>query len=308
MVSNNLLKLSVTCFLSLSLATAFAQKSTITDEPIGATGDQPVNSDWKPSLVPDGSYDRMKHIAAPIPWQYIREADVLWRKRVWRQIDVFEKQNIGFRYQGDENTGGGMFVEILFDAIKRGKISAYSNFDDRFTTKLTKDQVMEQLTGKIDSITQDDPITGLPVTKIFKHDFKPDDIVSFTIKEDWIFDRNQGKMVVHIVGLAPKIIDRTDAGDVKGTKTMFWLSYPEIRPVLAAYEVFNPQNDAVRQTWDEFFESRQFSSKIIKVSNSLDQRYEQVFGDDPRGKMEALYESQQDANEIFNKEHDMWIY
>ena len=58
-----------------------------------------------------------------------------------------------------------------------------------------------------------------------------------------------------------------DAGDYRGSKPLFWLYYPDIRGLLANYEVFNPLNDVARYTWDEFFESRQFSSKITKVSN-----------------------------------------
>jgi len=299
---------SLALILGVSFSAAYAQKGTITDEPIGGSGEHSVKADWKPSLIPDGSYDKVKHVGAPIPWQYIREADVLWKKRVWREIDANEKQNIGFRYQGDENTGGGMFIEILIDAIKTGKITAYSPFNDRFTEKLTKEQITEQLAPQRDSIEVEDPVTNQMVKKYITKDFKPETITTFTIKEDWIFDRNQGKMVVRIVGLAPRKDVYGDAGDYRGKQTMFWLSYSELRPILASYEVFNPQNDVSRYTWDEFFESRQFSSKITKISNSMDQRYEDIYGTDPRGKMEALYESQQNANEIFNKEHDMWVY
>jgi len=302
-------KLALAVLMSVAFTSAIAQKpTTTTDEPISSDANPGVNKDWKPSLVVDGTYDKMKHSGIPIPWQYIREADVLWKKTVWREIDALEKQNIGFRYQGDENTGGGMFIEILIDAIKRGKITAYSAFDDRFTAKLSREQLMEQLTPKPDTQEVDDPVTGTTVRKIIQKDFKPETITSYTIKENWIFDRNQGKMVVRIIGIAPKKDVFGDNNDYRGKQTMFWLNYAEIRPILASYEVFNPQNDIARFTWDEFFESRQFSSKITKISNSLDQRYEDIFGTDPRGKMEALYESQQDANEIFNKEHDMWVY
>ncbi len=314
MTIRNSYKFALSVALSLSCTCAFAQKGssaasgTSTDEPVTGTDNTIVKPDWKPSLIPDGSYDKMKHYGMPIPWQYIREADVLWKKRVWREIDTREKQNIGFRYQGDENTGGGMFIEILIDAIKRGKVSSYSSFDDRFTTKLSKEQLLEQLTAKPDTIEVEDPVTGEKVRKIVQHDFNPETITTFTIKEDWIFDRNQGKMVVRIVGIAPKRDVYGEAGDYRGQQTMFWLSYPELRGVLSNYEVFNPNNDVYRYTWDEFFESRQFSSKITKVSNSLNQRYEDIYGTDARGKMEALYEGQQNANEIFNKEHDMWVY
>ena len=115
-------------------------------------------------------------------------------------------------------------------------------------------------------------------------------------------------MVVRIVGLAPVKDVYGDDGQFRGQQAMFWLYYPEIRNVLAKYEVFNPENDMFRYTWDEFFEGRKFASKIYKVSNPLDSKFEEMFGNDARGKMEALYESQRTADEIFNKEHDMWVY
>jgi gliding motility associated protien GldN len=304
----NSYKFAVTFALLLGNSVAFCQKGTMADEPVSGSGEQAVNDSWKPSLAPDGAYDKVRHVGAPIPYQPIREADVLWKKRVWREIDTREKQNIGFRYEGDENTGGGMFIEILIDAIKRGKITAYSAFsDDRFTTKLTKEQVIEQITPKPDTIEVED-VDGTMIKKINKKDFNPHLITAYRIKEDWIFDRNMGKMVVRIVGIAPVADLLNDDGSYKGSYAMFWLSYPEIRQTLSSYEVYNPQNDISRYTWDEYFERRMFASKITKVSNSLNQRYEDIFGTDARGKMEALYESQQNANELFNKEHDMWVY
>jgi gliding motility associated protien GldN len=304
-------KLSFFVGLALSSGVALAQPKTTTDQPISSSADYPgTKSSWVPSKTPDGAYDHVRHDKnMPIPWPYLREADILWKKRVWREIDTREKQNLGFRYQGDENTGGGMFIEILVDGIKRGYITAYSALDgDRFTTELSKEQLMEQLTPKPDTLTFDDPVTGQPVTKIIKKDFKPEDITKFRIKEDWMFDRNEGKMIVRIVGIAPVKDVYGENGDYRGQQAMFWLYYPDIRNTLAKYEVFNPNNEIDRYTWDEFFENRMFSSRIYKVSNSMDQQFSDIFGQDARAKMEALYEGQQAATEIFNKEHDMWVY
>jgi len=284
-------------------STAFAQPGAAKDEPLPG-GDKFVNKDWMPSRTNDGAYDRVPHYSTPIPWQPIREADILWKKRVWREIDTREKQNVGFRYAGDENTGGGMFIEILIDAIKRGKIKAYKTFDDRFTTYMTKDDIMETIAGKVDTQVITDPVTGTEVTKYINHDFDPERITKYRIKEDWIFDRNQGQMVVRIVGLAPIRDIVGDDGVYRGSQAMFWLYYPDIRGLLAQYEVFNPLNDIARYTWDEFFESRQFSSKITKVSSPF---VNEKFADH-LSPMESLYESQHSADEIFNKEHDMWVY
>lgn len=297
-------------FAALLLASsAFAQKSTLTDVPTTSRSYlEPVKDGWSPSITKDGAWDRVTHVGMPIPWQNIREADILWKKRVWREIDTREKQNIAFRYEGDENTGGGMFIEILLDYVKKGKIPAYSTFDDRFSMKLTKEQIIEKLAPKWDTVEVEDPTTGEIKKVPTQRDFRPETITTFKIKEDWIFDRNQGKMVVRIAGIAPVQDVYGDNGEYKGPQTMFWLYYPEIRNVLSSYEVFNPNNDISRPTWDEYFESRMFSSKITKISNSLNKRFEDIYGTDARAKMEMLYESQQAADDIFNKEHDMWVY
>lgn len=299
----------------LLTSTAFAQKSgtaaSTTDAAVPSSGFQSVNSEWKPSLTNDGKDDNIRHVSVPIPWQYIRDADILWKKRVWREIDVREKPNMAFRYQGDENTGGGMFIEILIDAVKRGKIPAYGTFDDRFTSQLSKEDVLNSLVSAPDTIEVEDPTTGEVKKTIVENIFKPEDVTTYEIKEDWIFDRNQGKMVVRIVGICPllDVYDR-ESGAFKSKKRLFWLYYPDIkfRELLASYEVYNPKNDVHRATWDEFFESHQFASKVIKMSNPLDKKFSEIFGDDSRSKMEALYESQRTMNEIMNTEHDMWVY
>jgi len=302
-------RLTLTAALVLTGSALFAQPGSSTDPSITGGGQPGVNTVWAPSRTPDGAYDRRPHISTPIPWQYIREEDILWKKRVWREIDTREKPNVGFRYAGDENTGGGMFIEILIDAIKRGKVKAYSNFDDRFTSILTKEQLMEQIIPKPDTTIVVDPITGVETTRIVNHDFDPNSVTKYRIKEDWIFDRNLGQMVVRIVGIAP-VKDIVVDGDYRGSQAIFWLYYPDIRGLLANYEVYNPQNDIARYTWDEFFESRQFTSKITKVSNPfglLPGSGGANFKDNMNA-MESLYESQRTSEQIFNKEHDMWVY
>ncbi len=296
-----------TCaFLAVGLA--YAQQPIINDNAQiqNPTAGEAVTTGWKPSLVRDGVIDRVPHVTRVIPWSPIRENDVLWKKRVWREIDVREKQNLAFRYPGDEYTGGGYFIEILMDAVKKGKIKAYSAFnDDRFTTALSKEQIMESLVGTADTNYVTDPITGETKISITNRDFDPDVVIKYRIKEDWIMDRNTGRMVVRIIGLAPvrNVMDQ-NTGLSRGTQPMFWLYFPEIRETIAQYEVFNPENDVARMNWDEFFENRWFASRITKVSNGFG---EDISQQTPGG-MEALYRAQRLSEELFNKEHDMWVY
>ena len=97
---------------------------------------------------------------------------------------------------------------------------------------------------------------------------------------------------------------KSASGEYIGSAPFFWLYYPDIRDVLAQYEVFNPENDIARMTWDDYFEGRFFSSYIYKISNPFDQRFKD-FG---LNEMDVLNEGQRVSEELMNKEHDMWVY
>lgn len=295
-------KLATILFLGCSVA-ANAQSGSMTDKS-SAVASEAVNSEWQPSRRPDGAYDKVAHISKAMPWQPLREDDVMWKKRVWREIDVRQKQNMPFIYPGDENTGGGSFIEILIDAVKKGKVMAYAPFDERFTTAFTKDQIMDVLIGKPDTVYIENPETGEQEMKISRTDFDPNSITKFRIKEDVIFDRNLGRKVTRIIGLAPLLDKKSSSGEYIGTAPFFWLYYPDIRDVLAQYEVFNPENDVARMTWDDYFEGRFFASYIYKISNPFDQRFKD-FG---MSEMDVLNEGQRVSEELMNKEHDMWVY
>lgn len=299
--------MNVFSFGSTVLALCFACSvwgQGVADPQTSGRSGEYVNTTWKPSLVRDGVYDQVAHVNRVIPWQPIRESDVMWKKRVWREIDTRQKQNMPFRYDGDGQSGGGSFIEILLDAIKRGKVKAYSTADDRFTTAMTKDEVMEQLTGKSDTIPVENPVTGEIELKVIKKDFNPDAVTKYRLKEDWYFDRNLGRMVVRIIGFAPLIDRYNEDGSFRASAPMFWLWYPELREVLVQYEVFNPENDVARMNWDEFMENRYFSSYVMKVSNPFDE----TFTSKGLSGTDALYEGARVAEQIFNKEHDMWVY
>src|SRR5690606_10372035 len=154
-------KIAVSGALLLASAVAFAQAPSLTDQAVSANAPTgAVTENWRPSLVTDGVYDRVPRTGVALPWQPIREADVMWRKRVWREINTLERQNLAFRFPGDEYTGGGYFIEILIHAIRTGQIKAYSNFDDRFTEPLSTEQIDEITRGTIDTTEVYDPTTN----------------------------------------------------------------------------------------------------------------------------------------------------
>jgi gliding motility associated protien GldN len=300
---NILNKFSWTLSAILIGGVAFAQNPMITDQAqlAGNASSEAVNSTWKPSLVKDGVIDKVPHVNKTFDMSSIREVDAAWKRRIWRQIDVRQKQNQAFVYEGDEYSGGGAFIEILLDAVKKGKVQAFNTFDDRFTEPLNMEAFEQSLSGSVDSTPVTDPITGEVTYVVTKKEFNINDVTKYRLKEDWVFDRNAGRMVVRIVGIAP-LIDRKNetTGDYQYSTPMFWLNYPELRKVLANYEVYNPQNDLNRMSWADFFDGRYFSSYVIRTSANNAGGAE--FSRDLRG----LEEGERAMDVLYGKEDDMW--
>ncbi len=296
------MKLQLLLLLVLSTLSINVLAQGPTDPPAANNAVNAVNESWQPSLRPDGVIDRVPHNHILTPWQNIREADVLWKKRVWREIDARQKQNFALRYPGGDFSGGGMYIEILLDAINKGKVTAFT--DDRYTTPISYEDIKDKVAGKADTTYVEDEDGNLKMIITLPR-FDPDIVTKFKIKEDWIFDRNLGRMVVRILGIAPYFDKKGEGGTYSLSLPMFWLYYPDVRPINVQYEVYNPENDVFRITWDDWFEKRMFASFVTK--SSINNPYLSDIKNYKNG-IQKLYESEKVKETIFNKEHDLWVY
>jgi gliding motility associated protien GldN len=269
----------------------------------------------KKSKRPDAVIDRSQlPNRTPLAYEHIREDDAWYRQRVWREIDVREKMNLPFRYKADEDNGNQRLIYILLKAIKSGDVVAFdASVDDRFTTVMTTKRVGEMIAGKCDTTQVLDWVKDPSGTKgLFKdsvvcREFNPDDIVKFMIKEEWVFDKESSRMFARILGIAPmKTYIDESTGIILGESPIFWVYYPDLRPILSVHEVYNGRNFGARMTWEELFESRFFSSVITKssIENPSDQYIRSVIKDP----IMALLMGETIKDKIFDFEQDLWSY
>jgi gliding motility associated protien GldN len=268
----------------------------------------------KKSLRPNDAIERnLIKDRTPLAYEHIREDDAVFRERLWREIDIREKQNIAFRYSADEDNGNQRFISILFKAIQdgpdNGGVTVFDMIDDRFTTPLTVGQVANKISGGSVQVPIYDSLGNITGYKETVAEVNLDSFYKFRIKEEVIFDKESSRLFWRILGIAPVKNVITSQGLNIGETELFWVYYPDMRPILMKYEVYNGKNFGAKMSWEELFESRMFYGRIIK--STLDNPYDRYLSDYQGlkdNKILQLLEGEDIKDRIFNYEQNLWSY
>ncbi len=292
------------------------QDSTVTAAVVKDTTPAKIDSlpvpKIKKSLRADEAVDRRDILdRTPLAYEHLRVDDAVYRHKIWREIDAREKINLPFRYKADENNGNQRFISILLKAIQDGEVTAFSNIDDRFTTPMTLDEVSKVVTGgstTVDIYNEKGEVTG---QRTVQNEINLDSFYKFQLKEEVIFDKEASRLFWRILGIAPVQKLMTSTGIQIGDQAypLFWVYYPDLRPIFAKYEVYNGKNYGQRMTWEELFENRMFSGRIIKstIDNPMDIPIAQQPGLKENGVFQLL-EGERIKEKVFNYELDLWSY
>lgn len=267
-----------------------------------------IDGTAKKSLRNENAFDKSNLTSrTPLTYEHLRWDDALFAEKVWRELDLREKMNQTFRYGGEDDNGSQIFIDMLLKVVNSGEVTAFT--DERFTTPMTTAEVGQLTVGRADTVPEYDvndinKIKGYVVTRA---SFDAKSVTKLRIKEEWVFDREASKYFCRILGIAPLKTEYLPNGQERGSSVMFWVYYPDLRPMLAKNEVYNPKNmGQSRMTWEELFESRMFSSYIIKstLDNSANRAIKQYIKDP----ILALLEGENIKEKIFNFEQDLWSY
>ncbi len=239
-----------------------------------------------------------------IPYPALRQADVMYARRIHQKLDIREKQNLAMRWPKNR------FNCLLYNSVMKGvqgkKLTPYKS--DSLTSYYTREEVVEQLTKERAAEYRPWPVERPNETRdtVYKEKKDCDELFKFRIMEDWIFDKETGEFFPRIIAIAP-LYDLERAGTELGERTLFWVKWEEFRKILVNEPMFNRHNDAAQLSYYDFFEQRLFSSYIIKEPNEFDVD----ILDQPKysgDKFGALIRAQKIEEELFNFEHDLWQY
>ena len=204
----------------------------------------------------------------PIAPQQLREANVAYNKRVWRVVELNEKQNQVAKWPKNS------LVNILYQAAANGELRPYIN--DSLTSYYNLEQFIKlgcdtHLVKKLLNAEIDDDENFITDTVVSP--FIPTGrIHQFIIMEEIYFDTKQSQQRTQIIAIAP-LYQKAIAGIDVGNITLCWFKYfdrqnneTDCRDILVNKLMYNAGNPYQKFSYDDWFEQRHFSSFIIKES------------------------------------------
>jgi len=241
----------------------------------------------------------------PVPPNSIREADVTFSKRVWRVIDLRQKQNKRAVWPV------APINKILYDAAVNGKLILYLN--DSLTSKIN---IKEFVLIGSDTTIQETPIdpndpTITKLDTIVSQFDATQNIQQLMLMEDWYFDKKLSTMIPRIIAIAPLYKARALGIDL-GLQPLCWFKYVDknkvessCRDVFVTVRMFNKENSRSTYSFDDWFEQRQFGSYMVKTSNMENVSILQDEEVKKNG-LEALIKAERLKKENFDYEADLF--
>lgn len=284
-----------------------AEEGALSETGMGVSGADTSN------LPPLGIYERrsIPEKINPIPYAFVREADVLWSKIIWRTIDLRQKINLPLYYPTVTMKDRKSLSQALLEAVMNREISAYepekslTSPGDEFYSRLTPEEALGRMGAFVKQTTQQSMTTGRDTVIVEKQDPQWAEVRELLIKEEWFFDSKHSRLQVRIIGICPVRVTPDEASGKMVRRLTYWVYYPECRKVLGRTMIYNPLNDAQTTSYDDLFFKRRFDSFIIRESNEYNNR---AVSDYKVGGVPQLKESDKIKNDLFIQEHDLWEY
>lgn len=263
---------------------------------------------------------------APLVKPEVQEAQVMFKKTVWRRMDMKEKQNRPFF------SLNGEVSRLLIEAVDEGLLTPYRsdsciNFmpDIIFVSNVSVEREQNPFvgggfnSGGFDSFGDDSSADAATEEQAdeTRQEAIPENLFSVLyLKEDVIFDRNRSRMYNYIRSIS--IALPRDAGSLYNPagfeRKVAHFRYDDVvalfrGPYADRAKYYNRQNSGKHMNMSDAFELRLFNAPIVKISNPQDLDIRQLYSDqmaeDP---MSVIVIQQKYEYDLMEYESELWEY
>ena len=265
---------------------------------------------------------------APLVIPEVEETQIMFKKTVWRRMDMHERQNRPFF------SLNGEISRLLIEAVNEGLLTPYRsdsciNFmpDIIFISNISVEREQNPFvgggfnSGGFDSFDDDDSSADASDsqedTEQALQEAIPEDLFSVLyIKEDLIFDRNRSRMYYYIHSLS--IALPRDAGSIYNPagfeRKVAHFRYDDVMalfrgPYADRAKYYNRNNSGNYMNMSDAFELRLFHAPVVKIWNPQDldirQQYADLQAKDP---LSVIVIQQKYEYDLMEYESELWEY
>ncbi len=258
----------------------------------------------------------------------------LYRVRVWRIIDLKEKQNKGFFATGNEIT------KLVLNAVRSGELADIYAVDS-LTTKKSKEAFYKDMVSQAgENFDEWNPTTDYyqgdkkssngknyealvdnkgknPATSTNEWQettsgkavsFLPNEIYKITLQEDVIFDKRRSRLYYDMLAMGFSAFDQNT-----GTfKSIGWFKYKDLEKIFRNHPKdaiwFNRYNAAENKNYADAFLLRLFHGTIDQVENPDNERIQDTYQANGRPYKEAVWATEWEEMKMMEREHNLWEY
>ena len=201
------------------------------------------------------------------PTQAPMDEDVVWRRDIYREIDITQDANAGLYYPVEPVGSQMNLFTYLFKLVMRRSVPAYEYRLDG--NEVFDDASQVNLKSILDNyhIFYERTDKGI---RIDDSDIPSKEVTAYYVKESSYFDQNSATFHTKVLALCPILKREDDFGDGTTNYPLFWIKYDDLAPYLSKQTIMTSNlNNAAVMSMADFFTKNMYRGKIYKTNNML---------------------------------------
>jgi len=250
----------------------------------------------------------------------VHESYKMYKKVVWRRMDLREKQNAPFNARNRE------LSTVLINAVKDGLLFPYEN--DSLTTRMSKEAFLEnlKLPDEGGGLTEEELAMGFGTDAeddffgddsgdeeagaeeiVVSEEFASNDFSIVEIKEEVYFDRIRSRMYYDIQAI--RLYLPADKNPALFEKPLAAFKYKDLEALFRSMPTeaiwYNVENQSEHKNFADAFNLRLFSANLTKFANPDDNYIIDIYN---KSRRDGILASQRLEFDMLEFENELWEF
>jgi len=194
--------------------------------------------------------------------------DVVWRRDIYREIDLTKDENAGLYYPVQPEGKQLNLFTYIFKLAQNGYVPIYEYSIANDGADVFTDEAKVEMKTLLDDrhIFYEEKDGKL---KVDNSDIPSSEVTKYYLKESAYYDQANAAFHVKVMALCPVMMRDDDFGGEATQYPLFWVRYSDLEPYLNRQTVMTSNlNNAAMMTMDDFFTLNMYRGKIYKTNNA----------------------------------------